>query len=111
VDPVAKRLPQFVQAFARALTGGIIAKPDKCRITRIIPVRNCIIVMPCLFNESIQQVILTQWVPQPKKPAMKSYEQPQKGIRQAAKLVIVATGLFGRAGIVDVAHYRDPDGL
>src|SRR5437899_8387274 len=59
VKPLAKTLPQLIEAFAGALTGRIIAQSDKCRVARIVSVGNRVIAILCPFDKSIQQIALT----------------------------------------------------
>ena len=106
-QPLAKRLTQLLQAFARALAGSIVAQSHKCRVAGIIAISQSVIASVRFPDKTIQQIILIEGVPQPKGPPVKAHEQPQKRIGEAAKFVIVSSGLLCGACVMNVADDCD----
>ena len=107
----AKPLAQFGQALARAFKGGIVTNADGGGVTRIVSVRDYVIAVICLCEELVQQMVLAEGVALPDEMPLRRGDPSEERIGDLPELIIVAPGLFGGAGIMNVAQDGERAGL
>ena len=106
--PTRAKLPaDLAQAFAHTRARGVIGHADEGRVAGVVAVGDGEIGGAGLGQEPVQEVVVAQRVAQPDVIAVGSQGQPSPALDNATRLVIVPAGLFGRAGIMDVAHDGD----
>src|SRR5690348_1959670 len=101
---VAKPGAQFVEAFRRALAGGIVADADKTGITGVIAVGHKIVRLNIPVQKPVELSSLFERMAHPVIMPVKGDASAEQGIANGAQFIIVAAGAFGLAGIMNVAE-------
>ena len=100
----AESLAEFSEAFPGALAGGIVAEADEGCVAGVIAVGNDVIEVGAAFEELVEEMAFEQRLAQPDVVAIETGKGATEGIVDFPQLVVVAAGLFGGAGVMDVAQ-------
>src|SRR4051794_37581495 len=100
----AKARSQFLETFASALAGGGVADAHTRRVATVVAVGDDVIGGARLVQESVEEVVLPEWLMQPNETPVRADEEAQQRVGDALELVIITARLLGRAGVMNVAQ-------
>src|SRR5882724_4258955 len=100
-------LPEFLQAFLRALQRPGVAHTHKCRVARVITIRDHIIGRAGASNERIEQVVLVKRTAQPDKITVSPHEQADQRALHMAGFVVITARPLHRARVMNITHNRN----
>src|SRR5512141_1501272 len=106
----AESLPELGHALQDSLAGGGVAQADEGRIARVIAVGDDAVEVGAAFDELVEEVVVAHRVALPEVVAIEMSELADDGIGNGPQLKVVAAGLFGGAGVVNVAQNPDRAG-
>src|SRR2546426_11545956 len=100
----------MIEAFAGAAIGGIVADADESRIARIVAIGDGVITVLRLGEKTIQQIVPMERLALPDEISIKTNHRSQQRIGNPAQFIIIATGLLGRGGVMNIANDSESDG-
>src|SRR5208282_2309712 len=100
----AESLAELAEALSDALAGRIVAQTDEGRVAGVIAIGDDVIEVGAVFEELIEEMVLTQRLAQPDVVAIEAGKSADDGVADFPQFEVMAAGLFGGGGVMNVAQ-------